>query len=333
MMSVTRRTFLQYSLAAGLTAAADATRSHWLLSRDRPMRIGVAGLGPFSEELLAIFAAIPGAQVIGITDSESKRIDLACRTLEELGQNRPCVYRDVSSMLTDTNLEAISISPHEPSMIFNLNKILKAKVPVLADCPPPLELPRDQPLFDAVMAARRVIEFRLGDFIYPASIADLPNWLNRSKPAPLEARLVVSPTSTKRDLRLAAIFALDALFAASTLTAEELRLWMDSTEAKIDIVNGGTLVIFALPRNPSGVTSLRVDLLGSVGQKTTLLVHHRSGRIEIAVSDRPDADSSLRTAMKFLNLARHGHGYDSFSAGRAQTAAVFVDRFIGQIAR
>jgi len=330
-MPLSRRTFLQCSLAASLATAAEVISSHWLLSTDSPVRIGIAGLGASAPEHLALFAAVPGAHVIGLTDSDSKRIHHALRMLEEFGQRPPRIYGNIHSMVTDPALQAISFSSDDPGALRNFSQILTAKLPVLTDFPPPLELPSHRQMSEALLASRTPIQFRLADFIYPASPADLRCWLNRSTSKPIEARLIMSPTAAKQELRLAAISAVDALFAASNLSPDQLLRWTGSEKAKIDIVDGGTLGILALPQNPFGLTEVRVHLLGSLPRKTRLVVQSRSGSIELAISNQPDAGSSLQTVMKFLSCARHGRGYDNSIASRAHVAAVFVDRFVQQI--
>jgi hypothetical protein len=82
MMPITRRTFLQSSLGASLAAAAEVTRCHWLLSSTTPVCIGVVGLDASALEHLSLFAAIPGAKVLGLTDGDPKRIRVALRQLK-----------------------------------------------------------------------------------------------------------------------------------------------------------------------------------------------------------------------------------------------------------
>jgi hypothetical protein len=66
-MLFNRRTFMQASLAASVSVAAETSHAAWLLNSSNPIRIGVAGLGSSASEHLALYAAIPGARVTRMT--------------------------------------------------------------------------------------------------------------------------------------------------------------------------------------------------------------------------------------------------------------------------
>jgi hypothetical protein len=131
MILLTRRTFLHSSLVAGLASAAEATRTRWLLSSTGPVRVGVAGLGASALEHLALFAAIPGAEIVGLADSQLSRTTQALRQLRELGQPAPVVDR----MLDNRTLEAVSLPSGDTNAGPMFSRILAAGLPVLSDTP------------------------------------------------------------------------------------------------------------------------------------------------------------------------------------------------------
>ena len=141
----------------------------------------------------------------------------------------------------------------------------------------------------------------------------------------------MSRTATKQELRVAAISAIDALFTSSNLSSDELLRWLGSNKAKITVVNAATLGIIALPQDPFGPSELRVCLLGAVPQKSVLVVHHRTGSLEVAVSSQPDVNCSLQTAMKFLSLVRPPSESDNLPGAQALLSAVLADRFLNQL--
>jgi hypothetical protein len=233
-------------------------------------------------------------------------------------------------MLADREFEAIAISPSEATAE-STRRAIAAKLPVFTDVPPPLALPDSRRLLEVILRARTPIHFRLADFVYPASPADLSGWLNRNRPQASEARLVISHAATRQDLRVAAISAVDALFAVSDQSPEELLRWVGSNDAKIEVRNSGTFGILSLPANGFGLKELCISLLGAFRQKSVLIVQQTSGSLEIPVSSQSDANSSLQTAMKFLSSVRHPTEWVSLPGAREQIAAVFVDRFLGRV--
>jgi hypothetical protein len=126
-------------------------------------------------------------------------------------------------------------------------------------------------------------------------------------------------------------YSLSMLCSLRRISPDELRRWLGSNKAKIAVVNAGTLGIIALPQDPFGPSELRVCLLGAVPQKSVLVVHHRTGSLEVAVSSQPDVNCSLQTAMKFLSLVRRRSESDNLPGAQALLSAVLADRFLNQL--
>jgi hypothetical protein len=323
-MSLTRRTFLQSSLMAGLAGTAEATCTRWLLSSGDAVRIGIAGLGASASEHLALFATIPGARIVGLADPEPTRITSAQRQLRELGQSTPTVYRNVDHMLSDHCVEAVAM-PNEAGNPANIFRgIVKAGLPLLADFPP-VEPPHS---YETSLSARTPVHFRLADFMYPATVADLTAWLKRSDCNHGEAHLVISPATTTRELRMAAIVATNALLAASPVPDDKLISWARSNHAQPTI--RGTTGVVSLPENSAGIGALHVHLLARSAKDSKLLVQHRAGSMEVVIASQPNATSSLRTVMMFLDGVRRPGSARNLSSSRARLASLLVEGVINR---
>jgi hypothetical protein len=76
---------------------------------------------------------------------------------------------------------------------------------------------------------------------------------------------------------------------------------------------------------------LRIHLLGRLPQSARLVVQHGDGSMELAISNQPNADSSLQTVMKFLNHVREPSRGGNSIASRAQVAAALVDPLMSSL--
>jgi hypothetical protein len=328
-MLLTRRSFLHSSLVAGLASAAEATRSHWLLSSSGRVRVGVASLGASACEHLALLSAIPGVEIVGLADSDPNRTTKALDQLRELGRTTPVVYRNLDRMLDNRILQAIALpSNGDPESSLILNRIVAAGLPVLTDLPPVLNPQSSSQWYQATLAHHVLVHFRLADFTYPTSSTDLVGWLKRSGMKTTEAQLILPRTMTQQEFRVVAIAATDLLLAASPLNSEGLIRWLGSKEARIQISHAGTIGNIALPQNETGISGLRIHLLGRFPQNAELVLQHESGSMEMAISSQPNASSSLQTVMKFLTQVRESHRVGNSLASRAQVAAGLVDPLI-----
>jgi hypothetical protein len=331
-MLLTRRSFMHYSLAAGLASAAEATRSHWLLSSSRQVRVGVAGLGASASEHLALFSAIPGAEIVGLADSDPNRATQAIHQLRELGRTTPVIYRDLDRMLDNPTLEAISLPNHGDTATGPmLSRIVAAGLPVLTDLPPVVKPHGSSQFFELLLANRARVHFRLADFMYPTSSTDLIDWRKRSGMKTMEAKLIMPRIVTQQEFRTVAIAATDLLLAASPLNSERLIRWLGSEQAWIQTTDAGAMGNIALPQNEAGISALRVHMLGTFQRNARLLVQHGGGSMELSVSSQPDADSSLRTVMKFLSQVRELGRISNSPASRAQVAAALVDPLMSSL--
>jgi len=326
-MTISRRSFLQSSLMAGLAGAADATCTRWLLSSNNAVRIGITNLGTSASEHLALLAAVPGAEIIGVVDRDPRRVTAALHQLRELGQPTPTLYRNVEHMLSDQRLEAVVLSNDAITSGPSFRQILDAGLPVLTEFPPPLPV-RDSRLYGNILRAQKPIHFRLADFTYPASSADVTSWLKRGSPNKPEARLMISSTVTMRELRIATIVAIDALLAISSVPIHGLMPWLSSNDAGTQIRDAGTGGSIGLPDNFANLRALRIHLLGGLRNSSRLVVEHKAGSIELPISRTPHALSSLKTLMRFLQQVREPKLYQSLVSTKVYIAACLADGFM-----
>lgn len=333
MMLLTRRSFIQSSLVAGLVSAAEATRSRWLLSTMDRVRVGLVGLGASASEHLALLAAIPGAEIVGLADSDPSRTTQTLRQLREFGQAAPLVYRDLDGMLGNQTIQAITLSNENADAGPMLSRVLAAGLPVLADTPPTMQPRVNTRFYEQVLAAHTPVHFRLADFTYPTSSIDLIGWLTRSGSKTMEANLIMPRLVTNQEFRVVAIVAIDLLLATSPLSPKRLIQWLDSKDARIQTSAARTISSLALPRNPTGLSALQVHLLGGFRQNARLVIQHGDGSIELAISTQPNADSSLRTIMSFLSHVRQSDRGINTLGSRAQVAAALADRLVRSLTR
>src|SRR5438309_969032 len=137
-MLLSRRTFLQSTLTAGLAAAAEATGSRWLLRPVGGIRIGIAGLGATALDHLALFAAIPGAEIVGIADPSPKNLHAAAGYLRDNGQRPPSLYRNSADLLNDRSLHALAIPSCGKNGAQMMRDAIATGISILLDAPPVL---------------------------------------------------------------------------------------------------------------------------------------------------------------------------------------------------
>jgi hypothetical protein len=309
---------------AGLAGAADATCTRWLLSSSDAVRIGIAGLGASASEHLALFATVPGARIVALSDPEPARINAAQRRLHELGQPTATVYRNLGDMLSGSSVEAVALPNEagEPAEIFR--RVVKAGLPILADFPPAEE----SHFFESSRNAGPPAHFRLDDFMYPATSDDLTAWLRRSKCTNGVAHLIISPTTTIGDLRTAAIVATNALLAAVAVPQEEVISWARLHHEHPAVQ--GVIGIVPLPQNPAGISALHVHMLARSAKDSKLVIQHRTGSMDVVIASQPNAISSLRTVMMFLSNVRNRYRTNNVSCSRAWLTSLLVKELINR---
>ena len=72
-------------------------------SSDRPLRVGVVGVGVMGSNHARVFAGLPGVELIGIADPDGKQADFVARTLS------CAAVSDVAALL-DLKLDAVTIA-------------------------------------------------------------------------------------------------------------------------------------------------------------------------------------------------------------------------------
>ncbi len=97
-MSVSRRRFLQSS--AGATASMPAPAAN------NRIQVGVIGTGARSHELMAAMLRLPDAQITGVADAYSGRVE---RALERVGKAAKA-YPSYREMLADKSIDAVIIA-------------------------------------------------------------------------------------------------------------------------------------------------------------------------------------------------------------------------------
>lgn len=302
-MILTRRTFVQSSLAASLAVAADATRATWLLKDKDPLRIALAGLGPETWEHLALYAAIPNVNVVGIADGTGSHFSEALAQLEKFSQPQPFVSNRLEEVLSKTLPDAISV-PTAQKLDFPLRDVLSIGLPVLTDTPPPLFAYKD------FLGQRKAyVGVRSADLLYPGAMADISTrWMqtqltNSDQTGERTARLVLERRLSMAQLRAVVICSLQAVLGSHSFLSEELASWSSNPEA-VELNQTRTSARVYLPARMARFSHLDIDLLPRSKNASILSLSHRAQKMEMPVWRNPDSQSSLRTTMAFLNHVR-----------------------------
>jgi hypothetical protein len=323
-MLLTRRTFVQSSLAASLSIAAEATRAHWLLSPSDPIRVGIAGLGLSASEHIALYAAIPGARVAHLADESPTTAAAALSQLRDLGHPPPRLSRTLDALLADTSLHAISLPRELPAAGFTLRQIFSSGLPVLTDF-----LPTTSSLSLTSYPKSTQLHLRVGDLMYFEAALDLYAWSKRSAATSngrndATAELTLERRLAHAESRAVMIAALNALLVSRSLPTSQLERWAQATD-NVEIAQARSVVRINLPETSIGPKSLAVSLLPRASAASVFSLRDRNGSVEVPIWRQPDAQSSLRTVMNFLNSARTGAGSSS-SLDPAITASYAIDR-------
>jgi hypothetical protein len=328
-MLFSRRTFLQSTLSAGLAAAAEATGSRWLLKPVGRIRIGIAGLGATALDHLALFAAIPGAEIAGLADPSMENLHTAAGYLRDNGQRPPSLYRNSADLLNDRSLHALAI----PSCCRNgaqmMRDAIATRISILLDAPPVLSQRELERMLRLLQTARIQVHFRLADYLYPSTVTDVRSWLTRSGSSGADLALVLQPFAAREDLRIPVIAALDAVLDASGATDEELRVWGTQGQQSARIEGTGSSCVIALPPNRFKFEDLLVhSFAGMLESVSTLHLRSARGSVKLGIASEADVVSSLQTAMLFLASVRDVPPADPKRWCRAQVAATGADRVL-----
>src|ERR1700758_799945 len=72
-------------------------------SAERPLRVGVVGVGVMGSNHARVFAGLPGAELVGVADPDRKQVEFVARTLS-------CGAVANVDELLDRDIEAVTIA-------------------------------------------------------------------------------------------------------------------------------------------------------------------------------------------------------------------------------
>src|SRR6185436_1678108 len=72
-------------------------------SAERPLRVGVVGVGVMGSNHARVFAGLPGTELVGVADPDRKQVDFVARTLG-------CVAVSDVNELLERDVDAITIA-------------------------------------------------------------------------------------------------------------------------------------------------------------------------------------------------------------------------------
>ncbi len=326
-MLLTRRTFVQSSLAASLAVAADASGAGWLLNPNHPVRIAIAGLGPATEEHISLFAALPGAHIVALADASHARRQAALAQITALGNPRPSVYASLPSLLHHTGIDALSLPVDEDSPGFSLEEILSTRLPALLDLPP-----RNLSYGDLMVLQKAPIYFHATDRLYPGAQAKIHYQWKRPSPQPEVdpqkrfARLALERRLSPPQLRAVLIAALGAVLEPISTSPAALSAWSKDPDV-IEFTRALTVLHIHLPPQISNFDSLDVDLLPRSSGASFLSLSQPQRTMQFPIWKEHDRQSSLRTVMSFLSQIQ-ARCYKRTSLSRTYTADKATDTFL-----
>ena len=305
-MFLTRRTFVQSSIAASLAVAAKATGSGWLLDTDHPVRIAIAGLGPAAAEHISLFAALSGVHIVALADASHLKRQAALAQLTALGCPRPSLYSSLSSLLGHVAVDAFSLPAAVNSAAYSLKELLATRLPVFTDLPP-LDLSHG----DFLALQHAPVRFRTTDRLYAGARSNIHAQWKRLSPQPTpglppcSARIVLERRLPPAQLRAVLIAALEAILDPHLTPTAPLAAW--SQDPRV-ITRASTLLQVHLPRHISAFECLEVDLLPRSSGASILSLGQPNRTIQVPIWRDPDSRSSLCTVMGFLSQTRNSFG-------------------------
>jgi predicted dehydrogenase len=111
MANVSRRRFLQQTLATAATVTVAGTKSSGQVrGANEVIRVGVAGLNGRGGEHVRAFSGMPGVQVTYLIDPDTRTFAGRSRQVQQRGNNTPRTVQDIRRALEDHNLDAVSVA-------------------------------------------------------------------------------------------------------------------------------------------------------------------------------------------------------------------------------
>jgi hypothetical protein len=327
-MNLSRRTFLQSSLSAGIVAAANATGTAWALDPHEQFRLGIAGLDGAAREHLALFAAIPAAQIIAIADHDTDSLDLASAFLLSEGRARPAQFRDYRQMLYHSQPQAIVFPGQSFGSTGEFDAATALGLPVLLDAPLALDRKHAQTWLREQAGRSLTCNTRLADYFRPCTLSDVMRWRNRTGASQLRADSIV-PFRLQNNCRNQLTAAVNAVLATFPLKDHELIDWIGANSF-LNVNRTRSAVSVSVPAGTASSNgTLRFQRsawhtapevrLEDEGKQETLTIYS-SGQL----SDL----SSISTVLTFLDSVRTSNKTTASEIIRSHVAGLIVDESI-----
>lgn len=111
MSQLTRRTFLQGSLAAAASITIGGTKSSGkVLGANDTIRVAVAGINGRGKSHIDGFAGMKGVQVVALIDPDTRLFASRSKSVEAKGKNTPKTYQDIRKALDDKDIDVVTIA-------------------------------------------------------------------------------------------------------------------------------------------------------------------------------------------------------------------------------
>src|SRR5437763_17137697 len=111
MPRLTRRRFLQSSLAAAATVTIAGTKSSGkVLGANDTVRVAVAGLNGRGGAHVAEFLKLKNVEIVCLIDPDTRTYGKRLKQIEEKGGKAPKTVQDVRQALEDKDLHAVSVA-------------------------------------------------------------------------------------------------------------------------------------------------------------------------------------------------------------------------------
>jgi predicted dehydrogenase len=111
MSRLSRRRFLQSTLAAAATVTVAGTKSSGqVIGANDTIRLAVAGLNGRGGDHITAFAGRKGVQVVCLIDPDSRTWDRRVKQVEQKGHNTPRTVKDVRQALEDRDIDAVTVA-------------------------------------------------------------------------------------------------------------------------------------------------------------------------------------------------------------------------------
>src|SRR5207248_11041556 len=111
MPKLTRRNFLQGTLAAAATVTVAGTKSSGrVLGSNDTIRVAVAGLNGRGASHVDEFARMKGVEIVYLIDPETRTYAGRLKQIDKIGGKKPKTVQDVRKVLEDKNVDVVSIA-------------------------------------------------------------------------------------------------------------------------------------------------------------------------------------------------------------------------------